>query len=308
MTTPSTVTRGDYALPQLIHLMAEYQKLGSHRQSFPSAPASDTVVRGCEIAAGGLVAVGVICVLVGAYPGGIAVGLLALIPAAVAFFWTRRNRRNRAARLDLFEFGMTVYRSGEKVAGFRWDSAEVRQQVIPFQNTVTTDYALAMTGPDGTHSAFDNTLFIDAREWGRAIQSAITATQLSRAVTAIDAGETVRFGDIALHLDALTYGGKIFAWEQVQLIDARSGLVRMKVDGNWESLTPVGTIPNFYIFNELAERLRVAAADEFTVEPTNVLTPQQESDAASSDAATDPQRAVTWLERARHTTTGAWQA
>jgi hypothetical protein len=240
--------------------MAEYEKLGAHRQTFLPASVSDTFVRGCGIIAGGFAAVGVICVAVGAFAGGIAAGALALVPATLAFYRGRRNQHNRAARLDLFEFGMTVYRSGEQVAGFRWDSAEVRQQVIPFRNSAPTDYSLEMTGPGGAVAAFDDSLFIDAREWGKAIQSAITGTQLPRAVAAIDNGDTVQFGDIALDLDALTFGGSKYLWEQIQLIDARAGLVRIKVDGRWVSLTPVGTIPNFYIFNELAERLRLAAA------------------------------------------------
>ncbi|MFD0365270.1 DUF6585 family protein [Nocardia sp. GCM10030253] len=288
MTTPSTVKQGEIGTgvpqkvppSQLIHLMAEYQKLGTHRQTFLPAPASDTFVRGCGIVAGGFVTVGAICAVVGAYPGAIAVGLLALLPASSALFWGRRNRHNRAARLDLFEFGMTVYRSGEKIAGFRWDSAEVRQQVIPFQNSAPSDYSLAMYGPGGAEAAFDDTLFGDARDWGRAIQSAVTATQLPRAVAAIDDGATVDFGEIALNLEALTFRGKTFAWEHIQLIDARSGLVRMKVDGNWVSLTPVGRIPNFYIFNELAERLRLTAAAELSAAETTSAQPSPEIAAA----------------------------
>ncbi|MFQ6393667.1 DUF6585 family protein [Nocardia sp. KC 131] len=282
MTTPSTVKQGEpgtsvpqtVPLTQLIHLMAEYQKLGTHRQTFrAAAPTSDTFVRGCGIVAGGFVAVGAICAVVGAYPGSIAVGLLALVPASMGFFWSRRNRRNRAARLDLFESGMTVYRKGEKVAGFRWDTAEVHQRVIPFQNSAPSDYSFEMSGPGGAEATFDDTLFGDARDWGKAIQSAITATQLPRAVTAIDDGATVDFGEIGLSLEALTFRGNTFAWEQIQLIDARSGLVRMKVDGNWVSLTPVGKIPNFYIFNELAERLRQAAAEEMSAAETDDVQP-----------------------------------
>jgi len=297
LTTPShgdVGTGGPQKVPlsQLIHLMAEYQKLGTHRQTFLPAPASDdTFVRGCGIVAGGFAAVGVICVTVGAYPGALAVGLIALVPASMAFFRGRRNRRHRAARLDLFDFGMTVYRSGEKVAGFRWDSAEVRQQVIPFQNSAPTEYSLHMTSPDGADAAFDDTLFADARDWGKAIQSAITLAQLPRAVTAIDDGETVHFGEIALDLTALYFRGKTFPWEQIQLIDARSGLVRMKVVGNWVSLTPVGQIPNFYIFNELAERLRVAAAAELepnTVAPVAETAPAMVAELEPSSAVAPP--------------------
>ncbi len=299
LTTPShgdVGTGGPQKVPlsQLIHLMAEYQKLGTHRQTFLPAPASDSLVRGYGIVAGGFTAVGVICVTVGAYPGALAIGLIALVPASMAFFRGRRNRRHRTARLDLFEFGMTVYRSGEQVAGFRWNSAEVRQQVIPFQNSAHTEYSLQMSGPDGAEAAFDDTLFGEAREWGRAIQSAVTLAQLPRAVAAIDDGATVHFGEIALDLTALYFRSRAYAWEQIQLIDARSGLVRMKVDGSWVSLTPVGQIPNFYIFNELAERLRLAAAAEYAAatEPADpelpTITPAAEPDPLTPVIDSDP--------------------
>ncbi len=295
LTTPSqgdVGTGGSQKVPlsQLIHLMAEYQKLGTHRQTFLPAPASDTFVRGCGIVAGGFMAVGVICVTVGAYPGALAVGLLGLVPASMAFLRGRRNRRHRAARLDLFDFGMTVYRSGEQVAGFRWNTAEVRQQVIPFQTSAPTEYSLRMSGPDGAEAAFDDTLFGEARDWGRAIQSAVTLAQLPRAVAAIDDGATVQFGEITLDLAALYFRSRAYTWEHIQLIDARSGLVRMKVDGNWVSLTPVGQIPNFYIFNELAERLRVAAAAEFAAElpPTESANPEPDPATPVVDKTPEP--------------------
>ncbi|MEV5836279.1 DUF6585 family protein [Nocardia sp. NPDC052112] len=292
MTTPSQGdigTGGSQKVPlsQLIHLMAEYQKLGTHRQTFLPAPASDTFVRGCGIVAGGFMAVGVICVTVGAYPGALAVGLIGLVPASMAFLRGRRNRRHRAARLDLFDFGMTVYRSGEQVAGFRWNTAEVRQQVIPFQTSAPTEYSLRMSGPDGAEAAFDDTLFGDARDWGRAIQSAVTLAQLPRAVAAIDDGATVEFGEITLDLTALYFRSRAYTWEHIQLIDARSGLVRMKVDGNWVSLTPVGQVPNFYIFNELAERLRVAAAAEFAAE--SAATEPADPEPSAVEPVTEPE-------------------
>ncbi|WP_332838855.1 DUF6585 family protein [Nocardia bovistercoris] len=257
-----TRERRTVPLTQLIHLMSEYQKLGAHRQTFlPVGAASDTLLRGFIIVTGGLAILGIICVAVGAVPGGIAIGLLAAVPGAFALWRGQLNRQNRSSRLDLFDFGMTIYRAGERVQGFRWDTAEVRQRVVAFQSGPPSEYALEMTGPDGAHAIFDDILFGEGPEWGKAIQSAITATQLPRAVTAIDNGETVHFGEVALNLDALLHLDQSYPWERIQLIDARGGLVRIKVDGRWHSLMPVANIPNFYIFNELAERLRVTPFD-----------------------------------------------
>ncbi|MFD4427757.1 DUF6585 family protein [Nocardia sp. NPDC058497] len=244
-------------LTQLIHLMAEYQQLGAHRDTYLATPADDTFVRGCGIVAGSIATIGVICAAVGAWQGGVALLVIAALPVLLAVRRGILNRQNRAARIDLFDHGVTVYRSGQRVAGFRWDSTEVRQQMIPFHDTTAVSYYLALTGPGGVEATIDEEGFARAREWARAIQSAVTATQLPAAVTAIDNGDTVTFGEVGLSLDALHFQGESFPWENIQLIDARSGHIRLKLTGTWRSLTPVGTIPNFYIFNELAERLRL---------------------------------------------------
>ncbi|GGK51536.1 DUF6585 family protein [Nocardia camponoti] len=244
-------------LTQLIHLMAEYQHLGRHCDTYLATPADDIFVRGCGIVAGTLGTIGIICLVVGAWQGGLPLMIFACVPLLLALRRGMINRQNRAARIDVFDFGVTVYRTGQRVAGFRWDTMEVRQHEIPFHDSATVAYHLELSGPGGIEETVADTDFARPREWARAIQSAVTATQLPAAVEEIDAGGTVVFGDVGLNLDALTYEDEELPWEAIQLIDARSGHIRLKVAGNWKSLAPVGTIPNFYIFNELAERLRL---------------------------------------------------
>ncbi len=289
VTTPSTLEResggtgGRRTVPlsQLIYLIAEHDKLGTHRQTFLPAPLSgDAVVRGCVLVAGGLVAVGGLCAAVGSMIGCGALGGLALVPAAAAFVRSRRNRGSRRARLDLFDNGMTVYRSSENVVAFRWDTMEVRQEVIPFHNAAaaSTDYSFTLTGP-GSSATFDEKVFQGAREWGPGIQSAVTATQLPGVVAAIDTEETVSFGDISVDLNHLTFAGKAYPWERIQRIEAQHGLVCIKVDGQWVSLDTVESIPNFYIFNEVTERLRLAALEELAATTAEAETPATETDA-----------------------------
>ncbi|WP_019931191.1 DUF6585 family protein [Nocardia sp. BMG111209] len=271
MTTPSTQrgaggTGGRRTVPltQLIHLMSSYENLGEHRQTYLRAPASgDPVVRGCGLVAGGLVAVSVLCIVAGAPAAAVVVILCALIPAGFAALRGRRNRRSRGARLDLFDRGLTVYHSGEEIAGFHWTTVEVRQQSIPLHQSAAaaTDYAFVLTGPGGHRAEFDEAEFANAREWGPLIQSSVTAAQLPGIVAAIDGEQTVHFGDLAVSLLELVHDGARYPWERIQTIDPRGGIVRIKVDGNWISLGRVGAIPNFYIFNEVIERLRVAAVE-----------------------------------------------
>ncbi|MCX4093151.1 DUF6585 family protein [Nocardia sp. alder85J] len=244
--------------------MASYEQLGEHRQTFLRAPASgDSIVRGCGLVTAGLVAVSGLCIVAGAPAAAVVVVLLALVPGIFAAVRSRHNRRSRGARLDLFDRGLTVYHSGETIVGFHWDTVEVRQQSIPLHQSAAaaTDYAFVLTGPSGNRAEFDESEFAGAREWGPIVQSAVTAAQLPGIVAAIDGEQTVHFGALAVSLLELVHDGARYPWERIQTIDPRGGIVRIKVDGNWISLGPVGAIPNFYIFNEVIERLRVAAVE-----------------------------------------------
>jgi hypothetical protein len=272
VTTPSTGRQGDAGerpkvpLTKLVHLMAEYQKLGAQRQTFlPAAMSGDTFVRACGLISGGLAIVAGICATASWWTGMIVFVVLALVPLAAAWVRSSLTGAVRTARMDLFDYGMTVYRSGQEISAFRWDTAEVRQSVIPAHgaaDATTAEYSLTLDGPDGAHESFDERQFDCAHEWGPAIQSAVTATQLPRAVAEIDAGQQVLFGEIAVDLAELTFAGTSYPWEQVNTIDAQGGLIRFKSGGRWITLPPIEAIPNFYIFNEVAERLRMAAAAE----------------------------------------------
>lgn len=298
MTSPSTVAQGaggtgerpKVPLTKLVHLMAEYQKLGTQRQTFlPAAMSSDTFVRACGLIAGGLAILAGICATASWWTGMIVFVVLALVPLVAAWVRTSLTGAVRTARMDLFDHGMTVYRSGQDISAFRWDTADVRQSVIPSHgaaDAATAEYSLTLDGPDGAHESFDERQFDCAHEWGPAIQSAVTAAQLPRAVAEIDAGQQVLFGEIAVDLAELTFAGTSYPWEQVNTIDAQGGLIRFKSGGRWITLPPIESIPNFYIFNEVAERLRMAAAAELAeqhaAQAENAVLPQNPVPSADS--------------------------
>jgi hypothetical protein len=287
--------------------MAEYQKLGEHRQTFlPASMSDDTVVRALGLIAGGLAIVAGICVTAAWWVGAITFALLALAQVLAAGLRSRFAGLHRGARLDLFDYGLTVYRSGQEIVAFRWDTVEVRQEVVRFQTSTPSaaGYSFSLTGPGGVHGAFDEHQFAEAHEWGPAIQSAVTAMQLSRVVAAIDAEEAVRFGDIVVDLLEIGYDGMRYPWERVQIIDARGGLIKIKFAGRWISMVPVESIPNFYIFNEVAERLRIAAAEELAERIAQQAVPgedeqktaadveQADTEVAAADQALEPESAV----------------
>lgn len=265
LTTPrpagGTAGRRRVPMTQLVHLMCAYEQLGSHRTTYCRAPATaDPYLRGFSMVVGGFVLVAAICAVVG---GPVAAGFfggLALIPLAGAVLCLRRWRRGRGARLDLFDLGLTVCSTGERITAFHWESMQVRQRVSAVDQAVTeSECALTLTGPGGTRMVLSPRQFDDPREWSAAIQAAVAAAQLPSVASSVQRGETVHFGGLAVCQRELIFGERFFPWQRIQTLDARGGLVRIKVGGWWMPLVPVETVPNFYVFHEISDRLRMAA-------------------------------------------------
>ncbi|MEV5703522.1 DUF6585 family protein [Actinoallomurus sp. NPDC052274] len=93
----------------------------------------------------------------------------------------------------------------------------------------------------------------------------MTDAQLPGAVAAVQAGQTLTFGDISISREAVWASGKTVPWVQIQEIKVKDGRVSLRVHGKWLSLTTtmVRSIPNFFVFYALAERLRLSAAGPY---------------------------------------------
>lgn len=171
----------------------------------------------------------------------------------------------KGAHLSLYEHGLVV-QSGAHASVFRWDTVLVLQDIV----RVTSSYAPGqvvtrryhLTDPSGTMYRLTGG-FLSPQQWGPAIQNAVTEAQLPGAWAAIKAGRTLTFGPIALSGANVTARGESVPWAQIQAIKVDRGFVSLKVAGRWRSLTttPVNGIPNFFVFHELAELLRCAAAE-----------------------------------------------
>ncbi|MRH87117.1 hypothetical protein GFY24_06500 [Nocardia sp. SYP-A9097] len=239
--------------------------LGAHRAVYPAAPAHWAGVRkACYLLLGTatLTAVGVAAGLewLQALAGFVSAILILAVPMGTWRTW-RYDRKVAGSRLDLFEHGMVAALPGG-VCVFRYETAEVLQNITnhyrngAFQGTT---YHYIFSSPEGARAVL-NEAFSNVREWGPAVQRAVTDAQLPNAVAKVRAGERVAFGDLWISAGEVGSGGKSAPWDRVEELALTQGQVSVGVAGKFFNLTntPISRIPNFFVFQALFEYLRSA--------------------------------------------------
>ncbi|WP_329245701.1 hypothetical protein OG417_50225 [Actinoallomurus sp. NBC_01490] len=239
-------------------------QLGAHRATYPAALMSPG-----RLKAGGVVAgVAVLVALLGVATGVIFLTILGLIFAVVFGIRFGRlallNRQKEGQQLLFFDQGLVCVGVGGQVHVRRWDSTTVYQNTVRHYRNgvyVRTSYSYRLIDPSGQTLGLAGG-FHRPEEWGQAIQQAVTDAQLPRAVATIQGGGVLTFGDISLNRDTVWASGKSVPWTRIQEIKVKDGRVSLRVEGKWLALTTtmVRSIPNFFVFYALAERLRVSAA------------------------------------------------
>lgn len=163
------------------------------------------------------------------------------------------SKKQAARRLHIFENGLILADRTGPVGSVRWASASVLQEIV--RRTVNgvhvgTNYTYTVAGPNGSHLKI--TQFFDGvKLWGPAIQEGITTAQLPNVLAALEAGETIRFGDLAVSVGGVATakrGGT--AWSEIQAVQVRQGAVYLRKAGKtlaWSN-TNVKDIPNFFLF------------------------------------------------------------
>ncbi|GLY79758.1 DUF6585 family protein [Actinoallomurus iriomotensis] len=243
---------------------AHRARLGGHRATYPA-----TLMPKGRLTVGGVVAgVALVLALIGLATGVVFLTILGLIFAVVFGFQFGRiallNQKKEGQRLLLFEHGLVCVGVGGRIHVRRWDSTTVYQNTVRHYRNggyVRTTYSYRLIDPAGETLGLAGG-FHRPEEWGKAIQQAVTDAQLPRAVATIQSGGTLSFGDISLNRETVSASGKSVPWRRIQEIKVKDGQVSLRVEGKWLSLTRtmVRSIPNFFVFYALAERLRLSAA------------------------------------------------
>ncbi|AUG75497.1 hypothetical protein CFP65_0535 [Kitasatospora sp. MMS16-BH015] len=275
------------ALDERAHQQAEQASaraaLGTHRAAYASmAAAQRGNARGIGIAA---VVLGLLTLwaVLGGYPVLAAVPGLPFLMCLLGLASSRSSAdRNQGARLDLFERGLTVA-TPDRSWAVRYAEATVLQHLVrhtQYGRTLRTTYAYLLTDTEGRsvvlRDGFGGRMdalalatmpkpelardFAGAPEWGPAIQRAVTEARLPEALDRVRAGEKVQFGPLWLTRSEIGAREKAVPWTEVEDVQVKDGVVSIRVAGRWSSLATatVSTIPNFFVFQELAARLLAA--------------------------------------------------
>lgn len=172
------------------------------------------------------------------------------------------TRTGTDARLDLYERGLTVAVNG-RIHVVRYDTTSVLQTSTQHLHdsaarVLRTTRTYALTDVEGERVVLlGRPEDSGAREWGPAIQRAVTHAQLPRALAALERGERLTFGDVWLTREQVGSGVVSARWPQVRQIDIKEGAISLNTDGNWHRLMPTtSTIPNLFLLCALVERLR----------------------------------------------------
>lgn len=253
----------------LIDGAAVRNRLGERRAVYPGTQ-SQAGSLGCAVTGvvvlGGLAAV--LSLTEAAVLAVVPLGLLLLVPLGI---WIERSttKKNRGLRLDLHDHGLTAVVKG-RVHAVRYESTSVLQNTVRHTGVGGyTSYAYTLTDVDGakvvlrgradrTGEVAEKGKFANPREWGPAVQEAVTRAQLPRAVVTLNSGGRLDFGRLWVTRDGVGSARESAQWHEIQEIKVFDGFVKLKVAGRWRALTSaaVSTIPNFFVFLALAEHLR----------------------------------------------------
>lgn len=249
-------------LPPDVRDAAAQAGLGGHRAGF--GPATAESITWLVVFALGFGAFTVLMLIAGS--------LFALLPGAVTVLMivvtaqrVRTNSESRNASLDIFQRGLTVA-GARTLQAVRFDQTSVLQEIVHHstngRHTHTTHkYTLDDTdrAPVTLHATTGRITegFPEPDQWGPAIQQAVSDAQFPAAWASIMAGDRLEFGKFWLTKSQIGAGKKAWPWSQVNEVRVHDGLLQLKSDGAWRSLTDseVSRIPNCFVFIALAQRL-----------------------------------------------------
>lgn len=259
---PATPSTCEPAPPARIQTAATQAGLGEHQRCFGPVATEPT---------GWLIALtagfGALAALL--FSAGQSAALLpaaVLIVSAIATVWrAARNRDSRAARLDLFEKGVTLA-GGAAVQLVRYSDTVVLQDVVHHSASGQhgrSTHRYILEDIDGAAVTLYASTGRRAAglpcpdQWGPAIQRAVTAAQLPAAWAAVAAGKRLVFGEFWITKHQLGSGDDTWYWSQVHQIRVRNGVVQLKSGNSWAAVADShdGRIPNYFVFLTLAEQL-----------------------------------------------------
>jgi hypothetical protein len=188
--------------------------------------------------------------------GPLACSLGAFVIGAALLFNTWQNWGRAAA---LYEKGVAL-NSRKGVQQVAWPEIEAVWQAVTrhYTNGVYTGtthvYTVKTNG--GEKLVFDDRLGKQVEVLGQAIQQGATDNLFPRYWQALQSGQKLTFGPLALDQQKLYAGKKELPWNEIKAVKIEKGVISVRKDKgwfNWASAS-VPQIPNFFIFYGLIGR------------------------------------------------------
>jgi len=184
------------------------------------------------------------------------IGATLCVPiAGLLFFYAWRMWPVTAS---LYERGFThATRKGTEV--FRWDAIDAVWQSIVrrYVNGVYagTHYRYTVQAKDGRRVVLDDRI-THVEPIGSTIVKESAQALFPAFVRALEAGQRVSFGPIAIDNAGMYSGSKSLAWNQIKAVKIERGIVSVAREGGWFSWTKamVPSIPNFFVLLALLRR------------------------------------------------------
>ena len=182
-------------------------------------------------------------------------GCLGVPIGAFGLFSTWRNWQIGAA---LYENGF-AYKDRNGLQQVSWNDIDAVWQSITkhYRRGVYTGatYFYTIQTRDKKKVVLDNKL-PGIEQLGNEIVKGSSIALFPRYWQALQSGQRLTFGPLALDKQGLYSGNKSLQWSEIKAIKIQQGVISVKKEGgwfNWASVT-VPQIPNFYIFYDLVRR------------------------------------------------------
>ncbi|MBI3242609.1 MAG: hypothetical protein HYZ49_09990 [Chloroflexi bacterium] len=167
--------------------------------------------------------------------------------------------RNWPLAAALYDNGF-AYNDRNGFKQVRWDNIDAVWQNITkhYRNGIYTGttYLYTVQTKDKQRIVLDNK-FKKIEDLGNAIISGSATALFPRYLQALQQGQRLTFGPLAIDPNGIYSGNKSLRWDEIKGIKIHRGTISVKKEGGWFNWATAGVpqIPNFLIFYNLIGRL-----------------------------------------------------
>lgn len=189
--------------------------------------------------------------------------------------------QGRSLRFLVYPWGITWINGSHETAG-RWEEmTQVWQTISLYLRNGAherTEYGYKIQLADGRTWTFQGalrgraaarseaeqpqrvpgtTVPVTVEQLGRLVTDAVTRIQLPKAIERFNAGQSLSFGPLTVDPAGISAGDQSLAWDEIEDVRTRQGVVTVKKAGKWLSWHKVGVsqIPNYFVFDVLVRAI-----------------------------------------------------